>query len=80
MKKLKTKILLGLFLLLFVILLLSLTGIVSIYYLSQDSKAIIKDNNASVEYATNMLDAIGDIFTSQLFLLEGKWQNSKEIQ
>ena len=79
MKKLKTKILLGLFLLLFVILLLSLTGIVSIYYLSQDSKAIIKDNNASVEYATNMLDAIGDIFTSQLFLLEGKWQNSKDI-
>lgn len=79
MKKLKTKILLGLFLLLFVILLLSLTGIVSIFYLSQDSKAIIKDNNASVEYSTNMLDAIEDIFTSQLFLLEGNPQNSKDI-
>ena len=79
MKKLKTKILLGLFFLLFVIFLLSITGIVSIFYLSQDSKAIIKDNNASVEYSTNMLDAIEDIFTSQLFLLEGNPQNSKDI-
>ena len=79
MKKLKTKILLGLFFLLFVIFLLSITGIVSIFYLSQDSKAIIKDNNASVEYSTNMLDAIEDIFTSQLFLLEGNLQKLNDI-
>lgn len=79
MKKLKTKILFGLFFLLFVILLLSLTGILSIYYLSQDSEAIIKDNNASVEYSTNMLNALEEIFNSQLFLIANKTHDSTEV-
>lgn len=70
MKKLKTKILLGLVFLLIVIFLLSTTGIFSIYYLSEDSKAIIKDNYASVEHSTRMLDAIENIFTLQLSRLE----------
>lgn len=70
MKKLKTKILLGLVFLLIVIFLLSTTGIFSIYYLSEDSKAIIKDNYASVEHSTHMLDAIENIFTLQLSRLE----------
>ena len=66
MKKLKTKILLGLVFLLLVILLLSITGIFSIYYLSEDSKVIIKDNYASVEHSSNMLGVIESIFTLQL--------------
>lgn len=70
MKKLKTKILLGLVFLLIVIFLLSTTGIFSIYYLSEDSKAIVKDNYASVEHSTRMLDAIENIFTLQLSRLE----------
>ncbi len=79
MKKLKTKILLGLFFLLFVILLLSLTGILSIYYLSQDSEAIIKDNNASVEYSINMINALEDIYNNQLFLIFNKTHDSTEV-
>ncbi|MBP9119544.1 MAG: HAMP domain-containing protein [Ignavibacterium sp.] len=70
MKKLKTKILLGLVFLLIVIFLSSTTGIFSIYYLSEDSKAIVKDNYASVEHSTRMLDAIENIFTLQLSRLE----------
>lgn len=70
MKKLKNKILLGLIFLLLVIFLLSITGIISIYYLSQDSKAIIKDNYASVEYSNKMLDALEDIFYNQLSIFE----------
>lgn len=70
MKKLRTKILVGLVFLLIVILLLSITGTVSIYFLSQDSKAIIKDNYASVEYSTNMLNAVNKIFTNSLALVE----------
>ena len=70
MKKLKTKIVLGLVFLLLVILLLSITGIFSIYYLSEDSKAIIKDNYASVEHSARMLDAIESIFTLQLSILQ----------
>lgn len=70
MKKLKNKILFGLIFLLLVIFLLSITGIFSIYYLSEDSKAIMKDNYASVEYSTHMLDAIESIFTNQLSLLD----------
>lgn len=66
MKKLKTKILLGLVFLLLVIFLLSITGIFSIYYLSEDSKVIIKDNYASVEHSSNMLGVIESIFTLQL--------------
>ncbi|HCY76041.1 MAG TPA: hypothetical protein DHV28_08980 [Ignavibacteriales bacterium] len=79
MKKLKTKILFGLFFLLFVILLLSLTGILSIYYLSQDSEAIIKDNNASVEYSINMINALEDIYNNQLFLIFNKTHDSTEV-
>jgi PAS domain S-box-containing protein len=70
MKKLKNKILLGLIFLLLVIFLLSITGIISIYYLSQDSKAIIKDNYASVEYSNKILDALEDIFSNQLSIFE----------
>ncbi len=62
MKKLKSKILVGLLFFLVLILLLSLTGIFSIYYLSSDSKEIIKDNYASIEYCTNMLNSLENIF------------------
>ncbi len=77
MKKLKTKILLGLFFLLLVIFLLSITGIFSIHYLSEDSKAIIKDNYASVEHSTRMLEAIESIFTLQLSKLENSNNDSE---
>ncbi len=80
MKKLKTKILLGLVFLLIVIFLLSTTGIFSIYYLSEDSKAIMKDNYASVEYSTHMLDAIESIFTNQLSLLDKIKQDQSVIE
>lgn len=76
MKKLKTKILLGLVFLLLVIFLLSITGIFSIYYLSEDSKVIIKDNYASVEHSTHMLDAVESIFTRQLSRLENTNKDS----
>jgi NtrC-family two-component system sensor histidine kinase KinB len=80
MKKLKNKILFGLIFLLLVIFLLSITGIFSIYYLSEDSKAIMKDNYASVEYSTHMLDAIESIFTNQLSLLDNIQKNQTVIQ
>jgi len=80
MKKLKTKILLGLVFLLIVIFLLSTTGIFSIYYLSEDSKAIMKDNYASVEYSTHMLDAIESIFTNQISLLDKIKQDQSVIE
>lgn len=79
MKKLKSKILLGLVFLLTVILLLSLTGIFSIYYLSRDSDAIIRDNYKSVEYSTNMLDALENIFNNQIILIVNVTQDSNEI-
>ncbi|HEX9252207.1 MAG TPA: ATP-binding protein, partial [Ignavibacteriaceae bacterium] len=79
MKKLKTKILLGLVFLLTVILLLSLTGIISIYYLSRDSDAIIRDNYKSVEYSTNMLDALENIFNNQIILMVSETRDSNEI-
>jgi len=79
MKKLKNKILLGLVFLLLVISLLSITGIISIYYLSQDSEAIIKDNYASVKYSTNMLDALEDIFSYQLSIFDKKNDDPKFI-
>jgi signal transduction histidine kinase len=72
MKKLKTKILLGLVFLLLVIFLLSITGIISIYYLSQDSKSILKDNYASVGYTTEMLKSIKDIYINQITFYETK--------
>jgi signal transduction histidine kinase len=80
MKKLKNKILFGLIFLLVVIFLLSITGIFSIYYLSEDSKAIMKDNYASVEYSTHMLDAIESIFTNQLSLLDKIKQDQSVIE
>jgi len=79
MKKLKNKILLGLVFLLIVIFLLSITGIISIYYLSQDSEAIIKDNYASVKYSNNMLDALEDIFSNQLSIFDKRNDDPKFI-
>ncbi len=79
MKKLKNKILLGLVFLLLVISLLSITGIISIYYLSQDSEAIIKDNYASVKYSTNMLGTLEDIFSYQLSIFDKKNDDPKFI-
>lgn len=64
MKKLKSKILTGLIFLLSVILIISITGIISIYYLSEDSKAILKDNYASVGYTVNMISALDNVFDS----------------
>ena len=62
MKTLKTKIFAGLLFLLVLILSLSLTGIISIYYLSSDSNEIIKDNYASLGYCNNMLNSLENIF------------------
>lgn len=70
MTKLRTKILLGLVFLMLVILTLSATGTLSIYYLSQDSKAIIKDNYASVEYSNSMLNYFADYFAEYHNLIE----------
>lgn len=78
MKKLRTKILVGLLFLLLVILLVSITGTASIYFLSQDSKAIIKDNYASVEFSTNMLNTANKIFTYTLALNESSSFSNKK--
>lgn len=79
MRKLKTKILLGLAFLLIVIIMLSLTGMLSIYYLSKDSKAIIKDNYASVEYTNIMLNTIADYFTDYRNLTENNSTDKSKI-
>jgi signal transduction histidine kinase/HAMP domain-containing protein len=79
MKRLKSKILLGLVFLLSVILLLSLTGIISIYYLSQDSDAIIRDNYTSVEFSTNMLEAVDGIYSNQLLIINALTQSPQLV-
>lgn len=67
--KLKSKILLGLSSLLVIIVLLSFTGINSIYHLSKDSAAIITYNYTSVDLSVNMLKAIDDMYSNQLLLM-----------
>src|SRR5574338_167708 len=80
MKKLKYKIIVGLISILFVIFLLSLTGIISIYYLSKDSAAIIRDNYTSVDLSTNMLEAIDAIYSYQLLINEAKTNGTGNLK
>ena len=63
MKKIKTKIFTGVALLFFVILVLSILGIVFINRIAQSSKGTIKDNYRSIDYVmqmTKILDSINE--------------------
>ena len=58
MKKLKTRIVGGVGILFLLIVLLSLAGSLFIFELSRDSRAILRDNNASVKYTHIMLSSL----------------------
>ena len=62
MKKIKTKIVLGVSSLFLFILILSFLGIFFINKLAQGSKGTIKDNYASVGYAVSMLNSIDSVY------------------
>lgn len=66
MRKLKTRIMFGIGALFLVIILLSLAGSIFVFELARDSRAIIKDNNASVNYALSMLQSLDEIQSLQI--------------
>ncbi len=66
MKKLKTRIVGGISILFLLIVLLSLAGSLFVFELSRDSRAILRDNNASVNYAHIMLNSLDVIQTMQI--------------
>jgi len=78
--KIKTKIALGIAFLFIVILSLVVVSGYSLYKLSNDSSAIIKDNYESVQYSKNMLNAIDEIksIQAQKFLNPGKTFDDKK--
>ncbi len=78
--KIKTKIAIGIAFLFIVILSLVVVSGYSLYKLSNDSSAIIKDNYESVQYSKNMLNAIDEIKTLQAekFLNPGKIFDDKK--
>lgn len=69
MKSLKTKMYFGFGIFLFLILLLSFSGIFFLNRLSDDSKSIISDNYNSVNYSMLMLKELDNIFLFQTQLL-----------
>lgn len=66
MNKLKTKILAGLLFLFVVIFIMAGTGSAFVYQLANDTRAIMKDSQTSVEYALIMLKEIDEIHAVQL--------------
>ncbi|MFI5236552.1 MAG: ATP-binding protein [Ignavibacteriales bacterium] len=66
MKKLKSKITLGVLFLFLVIILLSIMGILFTNKLANETKGTIVNNYTSVEYAFQMLKSIEDMYTRQL--------------
>ena len=66
MKKLKSKILLGVLFLFAIIIALSLIDIVFINQLAQSSKGTIVDNYRTIDYTSNMLSAIDEMYLSRL--------------
>ncbi len=72
MKKLKSKITLGVLFLFLVIVLLSLLGILFTNKLAEETKGTITDNYRSVEYSFRMLESIEDILLLQTRQLKTK--------
>jgi PAS domain S-box-containing protein len=66
MKKLKSKITLGVLFLFLVIVLLSLLGILFTNKLAEETKGTIVNNYTSVEYSFHMLKSIEDMYSLQL--------------
>ena len=66
MKKLKSKITLGVLFLFLVIVLLSLLGILFTNKLADETKGTIVNNYTSVEYSFQMLMSIEDLYWLQL--------------
>ncbi|SMO54245.1 HAMP domain-containing sensor histidine kinase [Solitalea koreensis] len=64
--KIKAKLTLGLWFLFIVILLMGLTGTHYIYKLGKDSKAILKDNYESIEFAKDMMQQFDDISSADV--------------
>ena len=67
--KIKAKLTLGIIFLFVEFLVITLFGAYSIYSISQQSEKIMKDNNLSIQYAENMLQAIDQINALQLAVL-----------
>jgi len=76
MKSLKTKMYLGFGIFLFLILLLSFSGIFFLNRLSDDSKSIISDNYNSVNYSMLMLKELDNIFLFQTQLLNANLEET----
>ena len=70
MKKLKSKITLGVLFLFFVIVLLSILGILFTNKLAKETRGTIVNNYTSVEYAFQMLGSLENIYLSQVEQLE----------
>lgn len=77
MKTIKSKITLGVIFLFSVILILSSSGIYFINKLAQNSKGTITDNYASVDYSTNMLVALDEMYQNKLG--DNKEQDSENL-
>ena len=66
MKKLKSKITLGVLFLFVVIVLLSVLGILFTNKLARETKGTIVNNYTSVEYSFQMLNSIEDMYLHQI--------------
>ncbi len=72
MKKLKSKITLGVLFLFLVIVLLSILGILFTNKLAEETKGTILNNYTSVEYSFQMLKSIEDMYSIQLDQIKTK--------
>jgi PAS domain S-box-containing protein len=72
MKKLKSKITLGVLFLFLVIVLLSILGILFTNKLAEETKGTILNNYTSVEYSFHMLKSIEDMYSIQLDQIKTK--------
>ncbi len=82
MNKLKTKILAGLLFLFVVVFIMAGTGSAFVYQLANDTRAIMKDSQTSVEYALILLKEIDEINALQLkmrFAEQGKGGKVEEL-
>lgn len=68
MKSIRSKIFFGVFFLFVIIMASNITGIIFINQLAQSSKGTIIDNYRTIDYTTNMLISIDEIYYTQLQL------------
>lgn len=79
MKKLKSKITLGVLFLFLIIVLLSLLGILFTNKLARESKGTILNNYTSVEYSFQMLKSLENIYSLQLNQIKSKTFNDSIV-